>query len=60
MVFWPAPDGAECSERWRLAEVWVQAEDHVRRGDDLGLAGECAEHALLEQALLGDAFAVGR
>ena len=51
MVFWPAPDGAECSERWRLAEVWVQAVDHLGRGDDLGLAGEREEHALLEQAL---------
>jgi hypothetical protein len=58
MAFWPAGDGAECSERWRLTEVWVQAVDHLGRGDDLGLAGECEEHALLEQALQGDAFAV--
>ena len=50
MVFWPAPDGAECSERRRLAEVWVQAVDHLGLGgDDLGLAGEYEGRALLEQ-----------
>jgi hypothetical protein len=38
--------------------VWIQAVDHLGRGDDLGLAGEREEHALLEQALQGDVFAV--
>jgi len=37
--------------RWGLAEVGVDAVDGVGRGEDLRLAGERDEGALLEQAL---------